>query len=225
MTMKLTLGATVAGLVLASSAYAETTATAWTDLNLRAGPNTNYQIISVIPAAQSVSVDGCLEASNWCRVTHGEFDGWASGNYLTTKVDASIYEHRERLDVKTVTYEKDPDAALGGGAAGAIAGGIVGGPVGAIIGAAIGMSAGAAVTPNERVTTYVRSNPVDPVYLDGEVVVGAGIPETVTLSEVPESEYYYAYVNGVPVLVEREQRRVVHIVREESASTRGQESQ
>ena len=62
-------------------------------------------------------------------------------------------------------------------------------------------------------TTYVRTNPVDQIYLDGEVVVGAGIPETVQLSEVPESEYYYAYVNGLPVLVEKEQRRVVYIVR------------
>ncbi len=62
-------------------------------------------------------------------------------------------------------------------------------------------------------TTYVRTNPVNPIYLDGEVVVGAGIPETVQLSEVPESTYYYAYVNGVPVLVERSTRRIVYIVR------------
>jgi hypothetical protein len=208
------LGTTVAGLVLASSAFAETTATAWTDLNLRAGPNTAYDIVSVIPASQSVVVEGCLEESNWCRVTYDNVDGWASGNYLTAMVEAPIAANRERMAVKTITYEKkNPDATVGGAAAGAVAGAVVGGPVGALIGAAIGMSAGNAVTPEKRVTTYVRSNPVDPVYLDGEVVVGAGIPEAVTLSEVPDSEYYYAYVNGVPVLVEREQRRVVHIVR------------
>ncbi len=213
MTLRHFLTTTVAGLVLASSAYAETTASAWTDLNLRAGPSTAYDIISVIPASQDVVVDGCLDASNWCRVTHGEFQGWASGEYLTTMVLAPISANRERLAVKTITYEKNPDAAIGGGAAGAVAGAIVGGPVGAIIGAAIGMGASAAVTPQEKVTTYVRSNPVDPIYLDGEVVVGAGIPESVTLAEVPESEYYYAYINGVPVLVERENRRVVYIVR------------
>jgi len=213
MTMKLTLGATVAGLLLASSAYAETTATAWTDLNLRAGPGTTYEIMAVIPATQTVTVDGCLAESNWCRVTHGEVNGWASGDYLTAMVEAPIYTNRERLAVGTVTYERSPDSTIGGGAAGAIAGGILGGPIGALIGAGIGMSVGAAVAPEERVTTYVRSNPVDPIYLDGEVVVGAGIPETVTLSEVPDSEYYYAYINGVPVLVEREQRRVVYIVR------------
>lgn len=213
MSIKLTLSAAVAGLVLASTAYGQTNATAWTELNLRSGPGATYDVIAVIPTSQSVTVDGCLDASNWCRVTYGEINGWASGDYLTAMVEAPIYVNRERLEVETITYEKSPDTAVGGAASGALAGAIVGGPVGALIGAAVGLSVGDAITPEERVTTYVRSNPVDPIYLDGEVVVGAGIPETVTLSEVPESEYYYAYINGVPVLVEREQRRVVYVVR------------
>lgn len=213
MSIKLTLSAAVAGLVLASTAYGQTNATAWTELNLRSGPGATYDVIAVIPTSQSVKVDGCLDASNWCRVTYGEINGWASGDYLTAMVEAPIYVNRERLAVETITYEKSPDTAVGGAASGALAGAIVGGPVGALIGAAVGLSVGDAITPEERVTTYVRSNPVDPIYLDGEVVVGAGIPETVTLSEVPESEYYYAYINGVPVLVEREQRRVVYVVR------------
>jgi len=213
MSIKLTLGTTVAGLLLATSAYGETMATAATDLNLRAGPGPMYEIVSVIPAAQIVAVDGCLDASNWCRVAYDGVDGWASGDYLTTMIEAPIYTHRERLAVRTITYEANPEATLSGGAAGAIAGGILGGPLGAIIGAGIGMGVGAVAAPDERVTTYIRSNPVDPIYLDGEVVVGSGIPEAVPLSEVPESEYYYAYINGVPVLVEREQRRVVYIVR------------
>lgn len=213
MTMKLTLGATVAGLLLATSAYAETTATAWTDLNLRAGPGVSYDVLTVIPATQSVTVDGCLDASNWCRVSHGEVNGWASGDYLTAMVESPIYINRERLAVETVTYEKSPESTIGGGAAGAVAGAIVGGPIGALIGAGIGMGVGAAVTPSERVTTYVQDNPTDPIYLDGEVVVGAGIPEEVVLAEVPESEYYYAYVNGVRVLVKRDTRRVAYIVR------------
>ena len=211
--MKLALSAAVAGLVFTSTAYAQTTATAWTELNLRAGPGATYDIIAVIPSAQSVTVEGCLEESNWCRVSYGDNNGWAAGDYLTATVDAPIVVNRERLAVKTITYEKSPDATVGGAATGAVAGAIIGGPVGAIIGAAVGMTRGDAITPEERVTTYVRANPVEPVYLDGEVVVGAGIPETVTLSEVPDSEYYYAYINGVPVLVEREQRRVVYVVR------------
>lgn len=213
MFIKLTLSAAATGLVLASTAYAETSATAWTDLNLRSGPDVTYDILAVIPASQSVMVDGCLEASNWCRVSFDGTNGWAAGDYLTANVTAPIVGNREQLAVKTITYEKSSDVAVSGAATGAVAGAIAGGPVGAIIGAAVGMTFGSAITPEERVTTYVRTNPVEPIYLDGEVVVGAGIPETVTLSEVPESEYYYAYVNGVPVLVEREQRRIVHIVR------------
>lgn len=211
--MKLALSVAIAGLALTSTAYAQTTATAWTELNLRSGPGATYDIIAVIPSAETVAVDGCLEESNWCRVSFGEINGWAAGDYLTATVDAPIVVNRERLAVKTITYEKAADATVGGGATGAVAGAIIGGPVGAIIGAAVGMTMGDAITPEERVTTYVRANPVEPIYLDGEVVVGAGIPETVTLSEVPDSEYYYAYINGVPVLVEREQRRVVHVVR------------
>lgn len=213
MSVKLVLGTTLAGMLLATSAFAETAATAWTDLNLRAGPNVTYPIIAVIGANQEVSVDGCLEVSNWCRVAYGEFNGWASGEYLTATVQAPIAANRERLMVGTVTYEKDPDTALKSGAAGAAAGAVIAGPVGAVIGAVVGLSVGSAATPEDRVTTYVRENPVDPIYLDGEVVIGAGIPQTVTLSEVPESQFYYAYINGVPVLVEREQRRVVYIVR------------
>lgn len=213
MSVKLVLGTTLAGMLLATSAFAESAATAWTDLNLRAGPNVTYPIIAVIGANQEVSVDGCLEVSNWCRVAYGEFNGWASGEYLTATVQAPIAANRERLMVGTVTYEKDPDTALKSGAAGAAAGAVIAGPVGAVIGAVVGLSVGSAATPEDRVTTYVRENPVDPIYLDGEVVIGAGIPQTVTLSEVPESQFYYAYINGVPVLVEREQRRVVYIVR------------
>lgn len=213
MSMKLTLGTTLTGILLASSAYAETSATAWTDLNLRAGPGVAYEIVGVIPATQAVTVDGCLDDLNWCRVAYDGMNGWASGDYLTAMVEEPIYTNRERLAVGTVTYERDPEATVGGGVAGAIAGAIVGGPVGAVIGAGIGMGVGSAITPEERVTTYVRENPVDPVYLDGEVVVGAGIPDNVTLTEVPDSEYYYTYVNGVRVLVERERRQVVYIVR------------
>jgi len=213
MTMKLPLTAVVASLVLASSAYAQTAATAYTDLNLRAGPGATFEVIAVIPAATEVAVDGCLADSNWCRVTMGEVSGWASGDYLTAMVQSPIYVNRDRLAVKTITYEKQPDNAVGGAAAGAMAGAVVGGPLGALVGAAIGMSLGDAVTPEERVVTYVRSNPTDPIYLDGEVVVGAGVPESVKLAEVPDSKYYYANINGVPVLVERDQRRVVYVVR------------
>jgi hypothetical protein len=44
---------------------------------------------------------------------------------------------------------------------------------------------------------------VDPAHLEGEVVVGSTLPEGVNFVDVPDYEYRYVYVNGVPVLVDR----------------------
>ena len=85
--------------------------------------------------------------------------------------------------------------------------------LGAAVGGALGAATGAASTPEGTVTTYVREHPADQVYLDGEVVVGATLPEVVPLNPVPDSTYSYAYVNGVPVLVDPAGRQVVYIVR------------
>jgi hypothetical protein len=70
-----------------------------------------------------------------------------------------------------------------------------------------------AVVPPAPVQTYVLSHPLDPVYLNGEVVVGAGLPPSVALAPVPQSEYEYAYVNRQPVLVEPRTRRIVQVYR------------
>jgi hypothetical protein len=112
----------------------------------------------------------------------------------------------------TQTTDTTGNSALAGGSAGALAGAAVGGPVGALIGAAIGAGGGAALDPGETVTTYVTTNPVEPVYLEGDLVVGAGVPDVVVLQEVPETEYSYAYVNGVPVIVNPADRRIVQII-------------
>lgn len=208
----LTLAATC--LVLATAAHANTAAVAWTDLNLRAGPGPAYPIIGVIAAGDPVDVAGCLDSNDWCSVTSNGTDGWASGSYLTGDKGTPIQLDRPGYAVKSVTYDNQKDdAAVAVGTAGAIIGAVVAGPVGAVVGAAIGAGTGAAVAPDSTVTTYVMANPVDPVYLDGEVVVGAGIPDGVMLKEVPDSTYDYAYVNGVPVLVERTTRRVTYILR------------
>ena len=217
MFQKTLLNAAIAGVLLSSAAQAATEASAFTDLNLRAGPGPMYAVVGVIPADGVVSVAGCLDAANWCKVSFNGTEGWASGDYLTAMVENApvvVYTNRDKVQVESITYEdKSGEGALKGGAAGALAGAAVAGPVGALVGVILGGGLGAAAAPDEKVTTYVTSNPVEPIYLDGEVVIGAGIPETVMLSEVPDSEYSYAYVNGQPVIVERKQRQIVYIVR------------
>jgi hypothetical protein len=96
---------------------------------------------------------------------------------------------------------------------GAVAGALIAGPGGAAVGAVTGAAAGGMADPGETVTTYVTENPVDYVFLDGEVVAGAGVPEAVVLYPVPDTQYTYAYINGVPVVINPVDRRVVQIVR------------
>ncbi len=52
---------------------------------------------------------------------------------------------------------------------------------------------------------------MQPVYLNGEVVIGSGLPPDVALAPVPGYQYQYAYVNGVPVLVEPQTREVAYV--------------
>ena len=67
--------------------------------------------------------------------------------------------------------------------------------------------------PPDDVQSFVASHPLTPAYLNGEVVVGAGLPQSVPVAEVPGYDYEYAYVNSVPVLVEPATRQVVYVYR------------
>jgi len=213
---KTLLSLSTAVVLLAGAASADTEAMAWTDLNMRSGPGPMYSILGVIPANGAVTVQGCVADASWCTVTHEGVTGWAAGNYLTANIEnapIALAAGDKRVILNTVTYDNTDASAAGGLAAGAIAGALIAGPVGAAVGAIVGTGAGAAVAPDPKVITYIQSNPVEQIYLDGEIVVGAGIPDTIMLAPVPDSEYSYAYVNGVPVLVETDKRTVTYIVR------------
>lgn len=208
----------------AAPAFAQQMVVATTDLNVRSGPGPEYTVIGVIGMDEQATLDGCLDAGKWCQVTVGGLSGWAYSDYLigdSSGVEVVVTDRPPEMGVPVVTYEREASGGEIGGAAGAatgaIAGAIVGGPVGAavggIAGAATGGAAGTIIDPEPRVRTYIEQNPVDPVYLEGEVVVGAHLPETVTVREVPDYEYRYVHVNGQPVLVEPDTRRIVYIVR------------
>lgn len=96
--------------------------------------------------------------------------------------------------------------------AGATAGAVVGGPVGAVVGAAIGATGGNQLTPDEKVVTYVQTNPVAPVIIEGDIAAGYVVPETVTLTPVPDTNYAYIYSNDRPVLVNPADRTVIRVI-------------
>jgi uncharacterized protein YraI len=198
-------------------------ATATADLNIRSGPGPQYASIGFIASGESATVEGCLQGSKWCRVTFDGVTGWSYSDYLTADLSGEVVVLTDRypdVGLATVTYDGS-DAAAGGAVAGAtggaIVGALIGGPVGAAVGGAIGASSGATagvvIDPPEVARTYVTSNPLDPIYLDGEVVIGAGVPETVVLQPVPDYEYQYVYINGQPVLVDPRTRQIVYVVR------------
>lgn len=223
--MKPKLLALVAGAVFAmtGTAVAQQPVFSTTDLNIRAGPGPSYPIIGAIGMDGEAMLLGCLEASKWCQVSANGVEGWAYSDYLiadSAGVEVVVTQRPAEMEVPVVVYDGPEGSTIGGvagGAAGAIAGAIVGGPIGAavggIAGAAGGGVAGDVLEPTPVIRTYIDQHPIEPVYLEGEVVVGASLPETVELYEIPDYEYRYVYVNGQPVLVEPGSHRIVYIMR------------
>ncbi|HWT30727.1 MAG TPA: DUF1236 domain-containing protein [Propylenella sp.] len=224
-------GAAVVGfLVMSATAYAQTAVTATTDLNIRSGPGPQHPVVGVVNANEGVTLTGCMEGSKWCSIDHAGGQGWVYSDYLTADVSGApvvISQRPAEVAVPVVTYDNTAMEAGGaagvttGAATGAVAGALIGGPIGAAIGGVAGAAAGgmtgatvgAIVEPPEEVRTYVTTNAAEPVYLDGEVVVGAGLPETVQLRPIPNYQYNYVYVNGLPVLVDPANRQIVHVIR------------
>ena len=219
--------ASVLALSAALPVAAQTTmAKAGTELNVRETPSSSAAITGVLEINQEVSIEGCLEAVTWCKISAGDTVGWASGQYLYVEQDANAVPlidmagNAEQIVVIEQTEEGTTQAdqngaALATGTVGALTAFALGGPVAAIVASGIaGTAAGAAVVePSADTISYIAANPVDTVYLDGEVVVGAMVPSTVTTFELPQPEYRYLSVNGLPVLVDANSGAIVRIIR------------
>lgn len=213
-----TLLATTAGLMMAGTAMAQTaTATATTDLNIRSGPGPQFEAVGVIGSGETATVTGCVTDSMWCEVDFNGTLGYAYSDYLTVETatagEVVVLTERPPELVGVAEPSTTANSTVTGAAGGAIAGALLGGPVGAAIGAGVGATTGVVVDPPEETVTYVQSNPVDPIYLEGEVVIGAQVPETVAVQTIPDYEYSYAYINGQPVLIAPDTREIVYIVR------------
>lgn len=222
---KTVLGAVAATLLLSANAHAQTVVTATSDLNIRSGPGPHHPVVGVIDVDGQAQLEGCLQGSKWCRVSYEGAEGWAYSDYLIAEHsgrDVVVAQRPEEAGVPVVRYEGGNSSGAGaaiGATGGAVAGALIGGPIGAavggIAGATAGATTGAVIDPPRETRTYILENQVDPVYLEGEVVVGAGVPEPVRLYEIPGYDgYHYAYVNGQPVIVEPADRRIVYIVRD-----------
>lgn len=71
-------------------------------------------------------------------------------------------------------------------------------------------SPGYVVAP--QTVSYVEANPLDPVVIDGDLAVGAVVPGSVELVEIPsDPAYAYVYTDAGPVLVNTASRTVVWV--------------
>jgi uncharacterized protein YraI len=205
MKLKLPMLAAAAVLALQSSAFAAP-AVVTTDMALRLGPGPTYPVVGVIERNAMVDVMGCIDAGTWCQVSWAGKTGWTFANYLAYQHAGNLVllpQARSQVQIPTVVYQQQAAAA----------------PVPQI--ATVGtlppfnplQATIEALNPPQPVLTYITTNRVDPIYLDGEIVVGATLPPTVSLYRVPDYQYHYANVNNRVVLVEPGTNRIVYVYR------------
>lgn len=76
------IAALLALTLLAPGAHAQQTAQARVDVNLRAGPNREFPVVSALYAGTVFTVLGCLGDYSWCDVQSPPHRGWVAANNL-----------------------------------------------------------------------------------------------------------------------------------------------
>lgn len=69
-------------LAAADTPIAEANAYVTADVNLRAGPETDFPVIDVIPAQGAVTIYDCIPDLSWCDLSYGEERGWVFAQYI-----------------------------------------------------------------------------------------------------------------------------------------------
>jgi uncharacterized protein YraI len=86
----------------APAAMAAQTAIVSVDLNMRAGPSTEFPPVAQIPADAQVVLFGCLDGYQWCDVGFEDNRGWVSADYLD-------YSYRDRVAPIVDYYDDNYD--------------------------------------------------------------------------------------------------------------------
>src|SRR5262245_48136280 len=82
-----------------------------TNVNLRAGPGTDYPVIVVVPARSWISIGGCLADYAWCEVIFEGNRGWMRSIYLQGWYQGHYYSLRDyapRLGYPVVAFDIGP---------------------------------------------------------------------------------------------------------------------
>ena len=77
------------------------------NVRMRAGPGTDYPVVTTVRKHAEVDIHGCLEERDWCDVTWGEYRGWVSSHYLQYFYeDHYVYlpDYFDVIEVPVVTF-------------------------------------------------------------------------------------------------------------------------
>jgi uncharacterized protein YgiM (DUF1202 family) len=72
-------------MIFPASAQVSQATTTTANLNMRAGPGTNYAIIRSIPRGTVVHVFGCVDRVTWCQLVFNGRQGFVSANHLSPR--------------------------------------------------------------------------------------------------------------------------------------------
>jgi hypothetical protein len=73
-----------------------------------------------------------------------------------------------------------------------------------------------ALDPPAEVRTYVRTQHVEPVPYDGQIVVGSVLPDSVTAWDIPNYDRYrWTYIHGQRLLIDRQTHKIVSVINDE----------
>jgi uncharacterized protein YraI len=79
-----------------------------TDVNLRAGPGTEYPVLVTVPTEAPITILGCLEDYTWCDTAFEDYRGWMRSIYLTGYYDGEYYllsDYAPDLGYQIVTFD------------------------------------------------------------------------------------------------------------------------
>jgi uncharacterized protein YraI len=80
-------------------------------VNVRAGPDVQYPVVSTLPAGTSVYIEGCLDGWTWCDVQFGPDRGWIYAPYLDYVYGNSyipFYTYAPTLGIPLITFSVGP---------------------------------------------------------------------------------------------------------------------
>lgn len=95
----------LAASLLVSSASAQDAVTS-ADVNVRAGPGTQYAAITVLPAGTPVDVEDC--SGSWCRIVYRGVSGYVSRSYLDEEGAPPVVVAPPRVYVEPPLYDPPP---------------------------------------------------------------------------------------------------------------------